>query len=322
MYPGKLLPLSIFIVLLSGLFGCVGGGISPVDPDPREQLPHEAEYWAPDYQPDREQVMTHYYLTAPDGVKLHCQLFRPTDSSPSNRYPAIILIPGAAYSGYVFQNPNFKINTWELVRNGLIALTTDARGRGLSGGEENYYGTIQQEDFKMILEWFIGRDDILPGGIGVCASSAGIVLAGMTLGRYPDLPARYLIDNEGMADRYYGTASIPDWALLGHDQSDDEWWDQREPLNYMKFIPVPYFRIQTDWDHYNDLPYFDGAIAMVNQALLGASPYVQLNDVVIDSVLDVNKADEYQWYYNQDRHVLLYNMILHATSLTTIVDSR
>jgi hypothetical protein len=125
-----------------------------------------------------------------------------------------------------------------------------------------------------------------------------------------------------MADRYYGTASIPDWALLGHDQSDDEWWDQREPLNYMKFIPVPYFRIQTDWDHYNDLPYFDGAIAMVNQALLGASPYVQLNDVVIDSVLDVNKADEYQWYYNQDRHVLLYNMILHATSLTTIVDSR
>ncbi len=320
MYPGKLLPLRILIVLLTGLFGCGVGGSSPVDPDPAGQLPHEAENWAPDYQPDREQVMTHYYLEAPDGVDLHCQVFRPADSSPANRYPAIVLIPGAAYSGYAFQNPNFIFNTWELVREGLIVLTIDARGRGLSGGEENYYGTIQQEDFKMTLEWFIERDDILPGGIGICSSSAGIVLAGMTIGRYPYLPVRYLIDNEGIIDRYYGNASVPDWGLLGHDQSDDEWWDQREPLNYIQYIPVPYFRIQTDLDHYNDLPYFDGAIAMVNRALLGASPYVQLNDVVINSELDVNKADEYEWCEVAKRTVYFYNMILHATSLTTLID--
>ena len=293
---------------------------------PDEQKPEpepEPDHWVPDYQPEREQVMDKFWLTAQDGIELHLLLYRPLDSSPSNQYPGIILVPGGIKDGFSWQNTNIKANAWEFVRSGLIVLTFDPRGRGLSGGEDDYYGIDGQDSFKLIVEWFNKRQDIIPGGVGISSSSLGIILAANTLGRYPDLPVRFLVDMEGGSDRYYSTNNDdPDYMIYnaGHSISDDAWWESREAITYIGSIPHPYFRLQTDFDHFLHRFNPHDAIRMVNAAMNGASPYVQLNDMTPNAHYDPDKTDYYNWLPAEYNFEQFYAMTLHAVSVTTILE--
>jgi alpha/beta superfamily hydrolase len=315
------------VIMLIILTGCGGG--SPVSPP----LEHDTNdpgwpdadpgHWAPVYQYNREQVKEAFWLTTPDGTKLHLMLYRPSDSSAANQYPGVILVQGGDNEGLIWENMYQKTNTFELVRTGLIILTFDPRGRGLSEGIEDYYGKTHQDDFKLIIEWFNERPDIIPGGVGVASYSFGITLSVPTLGRYPELPARFLLDCEGAIDRYYCTNwDEPKYIGLmrGHDSTDDEFWEYREPIDYISSVACPYFRLETDYNHYTHRLCSEVAITMINSAINGASPFVQLNDNTPNVILDVSRADEYNWFPNKLRMPCFFYMILHAVSVTTMVD--
>lgn len=317
-----------FVLLLIVIISGCGGGSAVIPPierdtnDPGWPNP-DPGHWVPDYQHNRAQVREDHWITTPDGVKLHMLLYRPVDSSPANQYPGVILVPGGDNEALVWENLYRKTNAFELVNAGLIILTFDPRGRGFSEGTENYYGKIHQDDFKLIIEWFNRHPHIIPGGIGVASFSFGITLAVPTLGRYPELPARFLLDNEGSIDRYYNTNwDEPKYLdiMRGHDTSDDEFWSEREPIDHISNVACPYFRLETDYSHYSHRHTYEAAILMVNSAINGSSPYVQLNDNQPNVILDESEPDRYIWFSNELRMQYFYYMILHAVSVTTLVD--
>jgi len=298
---------TFFFVLIAviALAGCGGGG-NPVQP--------------PDYDTDIPQSQEDYWIRTADDFGLHLILHRPADSSPSKRYPGLILIPGALQAGDVWHSRNRKSNAWEFVDEGMIVLLYDARGRGYSGGTEDYDGPIQQDDLKIVIEWLNKRPNVLPGGVGIGTSSWGITVAAGTLGRYPDVPVKFLVDLEGAHDRYVMTQwDDPKWVkiLHGHGTWDEEFWKDREAIKYIGDITCPYYRIQSSYDHALDRFYVDHAIAMVDAAVEGKSPFVQLNDMEPNQLYDVENADKYHWYKISQVDLMFFDTILRAMGLPT-----
>jgi pimeloyl-ACP methyl ester carboxylesterase len=251
---------------------------------------------------------------------LHAVLHRPADSSPSRKYPGLLLVPGGLMAGASWHATWRKSNAWNFVDAGLIVLIYDARGRGWSGGEEDFDGPIQQDDLATVIEWLNARDDVLPGAIGVASSSWGITVASGALSRHPDLPARFLVDLEGAGDRYEMTQwDDPKWLEImhGHSTSDDEFWKDREAIRFVGGIACPYFRLQSNCDHAFDRFYVDHAINMVNGAVNGESPYVRLNDMPPNRTYDLAHAHDYHWFPVGDTDETFYYAVLGAFCTTT-----
>ncbi len=303
--------LIICTIFFISLTGCGGGSSPPVIPDPPDP-------WTPDYQPDRKMAEHNLFVTMRDGVAIHVMITRPADASPANMYPALLLVPGGNKDGYSYRNVNFQTNMWELMRNGIVVMTFDPRGRALSEGEENYFGNIHQGDLRELIEWFASRKDILPGGVCVVSTSMAIAVASGTLSKNPELPVRFLLDIEGSHDRFTMTR----WddprmleVLGGNGTWDDEFWAEREAIWFIGDVVFPYFRMQTWKDHIHGV-YFDHAIEMINAAVDGASPYVQLNEMPPNTIFDISSALTYDWYPVDSIDVSAYWSILRVLELT------
>jgi dipeptidyl aminopeptidase/acylaminoacyl peptidase len=284
-------------ILLSSCGG--GGGASPIIPP----------------EPYQDQMQQEFWIPMRDGIIIHAVLHRPHDSSPSKKYPGLVLIPGGIQPLGAWHAREMKSNAWEFVNAGLVAIAFDARGRGLSGGSEDFNGKVQQDDLAEIIEWLNARPEVEPGGVGVATSSWGITLGAGTLGRHPDLPALFLVDLEGASDRFVMTQwDDPKWVKImhGHGSWDDEFWKDREAIKYMGDIACAYFRIQSNYDHALDRFYVDHAINMVNAAVNGKSPYVQLNDMPPNQLYDIDKAHDYQWVDVDESDKLLYGAVIKA----------
>jgi hypothetical protein len=307
------------LLAIIAIAGCGGSGavMDPIAYNPEAYLPG---HWMPGIQAGREQVEQEEWVRAADDIGLHTIVHRPADSSPENRYPGLILIPGSLQTAQAWHAKWNKSNAWEFVDAGLIVLIYDSRGRGLSGGQEDFNGHLNQDDLKTIIEWLSSRDDVLPGGIGIATSSWGITVASGTLARYPDLPIRFLLDREGADNRYVITQwDDPEWvaSMGGHGTWDDEFWSEREAIRYIGDITCPYFRLQSNFDHALNRFYVAHAIHMVNAAVEGASPYVRLNGMPPNVTYDTERAREYEWYDIKDADVMFYLSVLESMSLTT-----
>lgn len=313
-----LLALGIIVFLA----GCGGSGMV-TEPSNNGIETLDTDHWMPNIQADRAQLEQEEWIRATDDVALHAIVHRPADSSTERKYPGLVLIPGSLQTGESWHAAWKKSNAWEFVDAGLIVLVYDSRGRGLSGGEEDFNGHRQQDDLRTVIEWFCARDDVLPGGIGIASSSWGITVASGTLARYPDLQVRFLLDREGADNRYVITQwDDPEWVELmgGHGTSDDEFWSEREAIRYIGQIRCPYFRLQSRFDHALHRFYVDHAINLVNAAVAGASPYVRLNDMPPDVTYDLGRAWEYEWYDISDADEVFYRSVLEAMSFTTVLE--
>lgn len=221
----------------------------------------------------------------------------------ARRGPAVVLLPGAVGGGRF--TLAFSPLADALCRAGFLVAAFHARGRRLgttadfSGrGRLNLNGFADQDDLAAVIRWLAARPDVTQ--VGVLSYSYGLAAAAGCLGRYPELPVRFLIDEEGPSDRFavtlqaWGLGGMPDWparaALLFGDPPEGEaaFWAEREPIRFIGGFRGAYLRIQGATDHVQppDEPQFHHpprwshnhhARALLSAALAGGVPEVWLN---------------------------------------------
>ena len=218
-----------------------------------------------------------WVINPTDNAHLNVELLQPEDGGDTPR-PTLILVPGGSGSSQDFLDTPAKRPT-ALLAAGYNVMLFDPDGRGRSEGVEDYDGAIQQDGLAAVILFTASLPMVDAEQIGVVSYSYGVTMAAGALASYPELPVRFLIDVEGPADRRDTGGCDDDHTghLQGVAACDDEaFWEQREALTFIRRIQIPYRRIQTEQDHAQ--PDLDHAIAMVNAAVDGDSPWVQLND--------------------------------------------
>jgi len=204
---------------------------------------------------------------------LYVNVYRPQEAA-SGGLPALVLVPGgiadsSAFSGRPFTAPYLAVR-------GDVVVIFDADGRGRSDGEENYNGFIQQDGLAEVIRFTANLPEVDAGKIGLVSFSYGVTMASGALARCPDLPVLFFIDWVGPVNRYYTTTNCQpsvriDWA----DCSDDAFWSEREAVEFIRAVEVPYQRLQSEEDHVQ--PNNNHAIDIINAANAGTCPWTRLN---------------------------------------------
>jgi hypothetical protein len=197
--------------------------------------------------------MEDVWITNPtSGVELRASIMYPDgydSDDPDVLYPGIVLVPGGAASGGGFFASG---HAQSLADRGVVTIFFDPDGRGQSTNDgtylvEDYCGYLHQDGLHAVLQHLEAIPGIDPENIGVQSRSYGITMAAGSLGRYPDSPrVKYLLEWEGPADRT-DTA-----APNGHvpvPPSDDAFWLEREPGNFIDDFGGYVLIVQSENDH-------------------------------------------------------------------------
>lgn len=225
-------------------------------PNPDLQLETEIEEW---------------WVTAPNGAEVYVRSVHPRLAEhPDTCFPTVLYIVG----GWGVSTPEIDApHIVNLARIGLFVVAFNPESRGddspgnlrSDGPElEDYNGFAHQDDCAAVLEDLPSRAGVASDSIGVWSKSNGITISSGCLARYPDLPARYLIDWEGphcprdmLAQGVIPSPLREEWEAViaskvgnGLDYEDEaDFWEERCAINFAAEIPVPYQRIQTVQDH-------------------------------------------------------------------------
>jgi len=212
----------------------------------------------------------YWVINSTSGARLAVRVYYPAGGAQSDT-PAVLLVPG----GTGTTEPG---KARRLAEEGLVVVVFDPDGRGLSEGTEDFDGSIQQDGLAAVALASLTIPGVDPDRFGLVSYSYGITMASGALSRYPGLPLAFLIDWEGPADRYYTTSGcrVVEAGTLAHSCEDDQFWSEREAVNFIGDIRVPYQRIQSQTDHVQ--PTNAHAVDMVNAAVDGGVPWVRLND--------------------------------------------
>ena len=261
------------------------------------------------------EIVEGYLVTAPNGNELWVKIIQPrSDLYPGQSFPAVVDVSGGLGFG--------ENSSLQLARDGFVEFHFNPEGRGRdhpSEGEEDYNGFIHQDDLKAVIEFACSRPNVIQDNIGVMTHSFGITIGAGCLGRYPELPVKYLIDVEGPSESFV-TCHEP-WSLdedpandkidiafnnFGHvstyrDPSPENvaFWEKREATRFIGNIRCRYMRLQAEWDHAQppnaQYPVFDypplwyqckHGVDMVNLATEGASPWTRMNVESLGNPID------------------------------------
>lgn len=264
--------------------------------------------------PSGPQVLEEKWIAAANGNLLYARTAYPANGA--GNYPAVILIPGGLGNGATFIEGSLSN---ALVSKGyaVIAFNAEGRGTGASGnlkseGNEDYNGSIHQDDLKSVIEAMQAEPYVDPQNIGLVTISYGISMAAGCLARHPELVVKFLIDVEGPANSFNVLGDA--WSLDSDDQNDKtedgyavfqhysttmdpseanvSWWQEREAINWIGMVSAPYLRLQANWDHAQppNQEYQTGfsgkpslwyqnkhAVDMINTATRGAAPWTRMN---------------------------------------------
>ncbi|MBN1256035.1 MAG: hypothetical protein JXA50_12230 [Deltaproteobacteria bacterium] len=216
-----------------------------------------------------------YWVTNPtSGAQLFVPVILPNNPGKS---PAVVLVPGGINSSRGFLDPPKALR---LADAGFVVVLFDPDGRGKSTGKEDFGGYIHQDGLAAVVRFTAGLPYVDAQKIGLVTYSYGITMASGALARYSDLPIRFLIDWEGPANRVYTTSGCKETGgergKTGWNPcSDSAYWSEREAVNFIGKILVPYQRIQSERDHVQ--PTNTHAVEMINAAVNGGVPWVRLN---------------------------------------------
>jgi hypothetical protein len=297
------------MAVIALLTSCGGGG-SYV-----ETLPNE-EPGADPYAT----IVEAFNLVMPSGNEVYGMIRRPDPALyPSLSFAAVVMVPGGLGAGRLdAQGSEARI----LAEAGMVVVCFNAEGRVsnhpddiASEGTEDFNGFRHQDGLASILQHVISLDYVIPGNVGIRTLSYGITMAAGCVGRYPDIPVKYLVDGEGPSNSFV-TAHEP-WALysppshprhdayeqtyqrFGHystyrDPSPENqaFWAEREADKFIGAFRGRYLRLQAEWDHAQpptalaEIPMFHQppmwwqckhTADMVNAAVAGGVPWVRVN---------------------------------------------
>jgi pimeloyl-ACP methyl ester carboxylesterase len=221
-----------------------------------------------------------YWIQNPtSGARLFVQVVYPADWN-EQRLHTLVLVPGGTGTSDLKK-------ARRLADQGFTVIFFDPDGRGRSQGQEDLDGTIHQDGLAAVLRAAAAFPGVDPKKIGLVSYSYGVTMASGTLARYPDLPVRFFIDWEGPADRNDTTTGCQTNKQIAWPNCDDQAaWAQREALTFIAQVKVPYLRLQSEKDHVQ--PDVSHAVNMVNAAIAGVSPWVRLNDLLLNQTYDLN----------------------------------
>ncbi|MFH1747608.1 MAG: hypothetical protein ABIG44_11250 [Planctomycetota bacterium] len=261
------------------------------------------------------EILEDYFVTAPNGNPLWTRLIQPRSVLyPDQTFPAIVSVSGGLGAG--------ESGNAHLAQHGFVELHFNAQGRGLlhpSPGVEDCNGFVHQDDLKAVIEFAAGLPNVQTTNMGVMTGSYGITMGAGCLGRYPELPVKYLVDVEGPSDSY--VTCFEPWSLDGDPTNDrhelayqnfghwslardpspenEAWWLEREATRYIGQIRCRYLRAQAEWDHAQppnaQWPSFDypplwwqckHATDLVNLATTGHAAWTRINGAAIGNAPD------------------------------------
>lgn len=218
------------------------------------------------------------------GAQLSTYLVIPDGQGP---FQTVLLVPGALNAGTSYvEEP--MVN--QLIQANIAVAYFDADGRGESTGEENANGYDQQDGLYAVSQALEQSEWVDPNQMGLASFSFGVAMSSGMLARYSESqPFEWYLDWEGPVTRNYvtqGCSEIPSEKVSNKDTagnellltscSDDAFWMEREALNYLPLLTIPYLRIQGEHDHVQESN--EHAIDAINAATEGLSPWTRIND--------------------------------------------
>ncbi|CAG0987597.1 hypothetical protein ANRL3_02547 [Anaerolineae bacterium] len=229
-----------------------------------------------------------YSVTNPTtNAKLNVQVFTPKDST-DKKFPTLVLVPGGTGdSGGMIDDAT------RMASVGIVAVIFDPDGRGKSTGQEDFNGQKQQDGLAAVVRFAATLPEVDAKQIGIATYSYGITMGSGVLARYSDLPVKFLIDWEGPADRNYtttGCGANRQGGIQWQPCADNAWWSEREAVNFIGKLRVPYQRIQSEKDHVQ--PNNNHALDMINAAIKGGAPFVRLNNLTSNQTYDVKNPPQ------------------------------
>ena len=208
-------------------------------------------------------------------------LIQPNNSLSS--YKSMILVPGGTGGGAGL------IGRAEQLRSvGILSILFDPDGRGLAEGLEDQGGSIHQAALAEVIRMAAELPCVDSAYLGIFTNSYGITMGAGALAAEPDLPATFLVDWEGPANRNdtggcddSNTGHLQGWRYERDGEvievtcDDEVFWSEREASTSIRNVEVPYLRLQSRRDHVQ--PDHAHTILMINEALSGKVPSITLN---------------------------------------------
>jgi hypothetical protein len=246
------------------------------------------------------------WVAAPNANQLYTRIVQPVPALyPGRRFPALVAIPGGTGAGAPLAN---LASYRDLAASGfvLVVFNPEGRGNGLPGnlqseGVEDCNGFAHQDDLKAVVEYAAALTNVDAANIGVETSSFGIAIGAGAVGRYPNLPVAYLVDQEGPHDNLvitfydagHETAVCGHWSTVTDPSPQNlAFWAEREAVRYIGTYPGRYLRMQAEVDHAQNPGYFRHGIEMVGAATrpefggTGAAAWTRMNGSDIGNVVN------------------------------------
>jgi pimeloyl-ACP methyl ester carboxylesterase len=220
-----------------------------------------------------------YWVTNPaSGARLFVSATYPAGWA-GDSLPALVLVPG----GTGVSEPQKAVR---LAAEGFLVVIFDPDGRGQSEGQEDYNGYIGQDGLAAVIQAATSLPGLDADRYGLVSFSYGVTMAAGALARHPDLPIDFYIDWEGPVNRMYtsGCKSQPQQHIQWQPCEDNAWWAEREAINFIGSVKVPYQRIQSQKDHVQSQN--THAIEIVNAAVAASLPWVRLNEYPANQTYD------------------------------------
>jgi hypothetical protein len=255
----------------------------------------------------RQRVETTYsetWVESPAGCRLYAHIHRPATDGP---YPGVVFVPGGMSSGTDYDGGT-EVTADDVASLGFVVLHYDPSGRGRTGGEENHWGHVHQQELAIVLEHLANLPGVVRNNIGVFSFSIGIGIAAGALAEYSLPFVKYIFDWEGPSNRINITKNDTHKPLENFPSSNLEFWRYREAARFMGDVECGYFRYQSQRDHVQG-NYKGHAIELVNLAAKGKAKWTQLNDNPMNIILDPDRIDAYRWvppYRNHKGQILKY----------------
>jgi Tol biopolymer transport system component/acetyl esterase/lipase len=179
-------------------------------------------------------------IKAPDGLKIHCQLFLPKESKTSDKRPAVIFMHGGPIRQMMlgwhmrgYYHNAYGMNQY-LANKGYVVLSVNYRA-GIGYGyafrtapNQGPRGASEYQDIVAAGRYLQNRPDVDPNKVGLWGGSYGGLLTAMGLARDSELFAAG-VDLHG----------VHDWSMRSRRRNGGGWDIQGEDLMSVAFQSSP-----------------------------------------------------------------------------------
>lgn len=263
-------------------------------------------------------VDTVWIYNPSSGCTLFVNIHRPTDATPANPFPGVIMIPGGNETGITYDTTGLANR---IADDGFICVHFDPDGRGNSTNNgtytiEDYCGYIQQDGLWEIVRYLYTYPYIDTTSIGFFTESYGVTMASGVLSRHTNDPyIKFLLDWEGPSDRYQTCQDSGGHVPVPPDSQS--FWIEREAALFMKSANVYYLRVQSTTDHNPNITDNSHAIALIDSGTAttyggsGICPWTRVNDSLMNipnTIYTIGSPPE--WIletlelYDEERHLI------------------